>query len=181
MAAVAVCMTWRFCSVTKLEFLTRANVAVLACSTLLSLALLAGLSIPASAGVLTGLVGSWGGAGTATFEGGSREKLRCNGYYKGSGGDLSMVIRCASPGGAKIELRGNLHDADGKVSGTWEERTYNATGNVSGSAAPGSLKVGISGAITGKMSVSFSAASQSVSIATTGTTLRTVNISFSRR
>lgn len=137
---------------------------------------------PAQAGAFAGLDGTWGGAGTATFDGGTREKLRCNGYYKGaSGNDLSMVIRCASPGGAKIELRGMLHDSGGKVSGTWEERTYNAAGTIAGSAGPGSLKVGISGAITGNMSVSFGSSSQSVSIATTGTTLRTVNISFSRR
>jgi hypothetical protein len=140
------------------------------------------LPAPASAGAFSGLEGTWGGAGTATFDGGTREKLRCNGYYKGGGGsDLSMVIRCASPGGAKIELRGNLHDSGGKVSGTWEERTYNAAGTITGSTGPGSLKVGISGAITGNMSVSFGTSSQSVSIATTGTTLRTVNISFSRR
>lgn len=141
---------------------------------------IAAFTTPASAGVLAGLVGSWGGGGTATFEGGTREKLRCNGYYKGAGGDLSMVIRCASPSGAKIELRGTVKENGGRVSGQWEERTYNATGVLSGSAAEGSLKAGISGAINGSMSVSFSSGSQTVSISTTGTTLRTVNISFSR-
>lgn len=139
-------------------------------------------SASASAGAFNDLDGTWGGTGTATFEDGAREKLRCNGYYKGgTGSDLSMVIRCASPSGAKIELRGLLHDAGGKVSGTWEERTYNAAGNIAGSSGPGSLKVNITGAITGNMSVSFGPSSQSVSIATTGTTLRTVNISFGRR
>lgn len=140
----------------------------------------AAFTAPASAGVLAGLVGSWGGGGTATFEGGTREKLRCNGYYKGAGSDLSMVIRCASPSGAKIELRGTVKESGGRVSGQWEERTYNATGVLSGSAAEGSLKAGISGAITGSMSVAFSSGSQTVSISTTGTALRTVNISFSR-
>jgi hypothetical protein len=144
-------------------------------------ALAAGAVTSAAAGSLAPLEGSWGGAGTATFEGGSREKLRCNGYYRSNGPDLGMVIRCASPGGAKIELRGNLKESGGRVSGTWEERTYNATGNVSGSASAGSLRVSISGAITGSMSVSFTQSSQSVSISTIGTALRTVNISFSRR
>ncbi len=143
---------------------------------------LGSLTAPAaSAGVLSTLTGTWGGAGTATFEGGSREKLKCNGYYRDLGSDLSMVIRCASPSGAKIELRGTLKDNGGKISGTWEERTYNAAGAISGSAGPGTLRVGITGAITGNMSVTFGQTSQSVAISTTGTTLRTVNISFSRR
>ncbi len=68
----------------------------------------ASVPAPAFAGTLSGLVGSWRGAGTATFDGGNREKLRCNGYYKGSDANFSMVIRCASRSGAKIELRGRL-------------------------------------------------------------------------
>lgn len=135
---------------------------------------------PAAAGALTGLTGSWGGGGSATFEGGSRERFRCNGYYRTVGEDLSMVIRCASPGGAKVELRGMLHENGGKVSGSWEERTYNATGSISGSTAPGTLRVAISGAINGSMAVSYSGTSQTVSITTTGTSLRSINISFNR-
>ena len=137
--------------------------------------------VPAAAGTLSGLVGSWRGAGTATFDGGSREKLRCNGYYKGVDSNFSMVIRCASRSGAKIELRGRLKESGGRVSGSWEERTYNATGSVTGSASPGKLKLGIRGAINGSLSMSYSSASQSVSISTTGTTLRTVRISMRRR
>lgn len=147
----------------------------------LAAVLLAPAVTEASARALAPLEGSWGGAGTATFEGGTREKLRCNGYYKSPGAEFSMVIRCASPSGAKIELRGTMRENGSRVSGTWEERTYNATGNITGSVGSGSLKIGISGAITGNMSVSFSPSSHSVSISTTGTTLRTVHINFSRR
>ena len=135
---------------------------------------------PASAGVLDGLDGSWAGGGSVTFDGGAKEKLRCNGYYKSGGEDLSMAIKCASASGAKIELRGTMKNAGGKVSGDWEERTYNAGGAITGSAGDGSLKVGISGTISGTMSVSFSKSSQTVAIATTGSTLRNVNISFNR-
>lgn len=135
---------------------------------------------PAMAGVLDGLDGSWAGGGNVTFDGGSKEKLRCNGYYKSGGEALSMAIKCASAGGAKIELRGTMKNSGGKVSGAWEERTYNAGGDIAGSASAGNLKIGISGTITGSMSVSFSQSSQTVAISTTGSTLRTVNISFNR-
>ena len=134
----------------------------------------------AQAGVLDSLDGSWAGGGSALFDGGAKEKMRCNGYYKSGGDDLNMAIKCASAGGAKIELRGTMKNAGGKVSGSWEERTYNAGGVISGSAAPGTLKIGISGTINGSMSVAFSQSSQTVSISTTGSTLRTVNISFNR-
>lgn len=135
---------------------------------------------PAQAGVLDTLDGSWAGGGSATFDGGSKEKMRCNGYYKSSSENLNMAIKCASAGGAKIELRGTMTNAGGKVSGSWEERTYNAGGVIAGSAGPGNLKVGITGTINGNMSVSFSPSSQTVSINTTGSTLRAVNISFNR-
>ena len=134
----------------------------------------------ASAGVLDTLDGSWAGGGNVTFDGGSKEKLRCNGYYKSGGDALSMAIKCASASGAKIELRGTMKNSGGKVSGDWEERTYNAGGAIAGSASSGNLKVGITGTITGTMSLSFSQSSQSVAISTTGSTLRTVNISFNR-
>ena len=135
---------------------------------------------PASAGMLDGLDGSWAGGGNVTFDGGSKEKLRCNGYYKSGGDDLTMAIKCASAGGAKIELRGTMKNSGGKVSGAWEERTYNAGGTIAGSAGAGSLKVGISGTINGNRSVQFSQSSQTVAISTTGSTLRNVNISFNR-
>jgi hypothetical protein len=147
---------------------------------ILVLALATNTATAAVAADLTGLQGSWGGQGAATFDGGSKESMRCNGYYKGEGDALSMVIKCASAGGAKIELRGQLTGKDGAVTGTWEERTYNATGSVKGSSEPGALKVSIDGAISGTMSLSFTEKSQTVTISTTGGSLRTVNISFNR-
>ena len=138
------------------------------------------LPTAASAGVLDSLDGSWAGGGNVTFDGGAKEKMRCNGYYKSGGDDLTMAIKCASASGAKIELRGTMKNAGGKVSGNWEERTYNAGGSIAGSASSGNLKIGISGTITGNMSVAFSPSSQTVAISTTGSTLRQVNISFNR-
>ena len=93
---------------------------------------------------------------------------------------MTLAIRCANPS-IKIDLRANLAFSNGSVSGTWEERTYNATGNVTGKASPGKLSLAIEGGgLTGRMSISFSGGSQSVSISTQGTGLKGVNLSLSK-
>src|SRR5262245_60458885 len=73
------------------------------------------------------LSGTWRGDGTMSFESGQNESISCNGYYKGAG-SLSVVIRCKGPS-SNFELRSKLQSDGDKVSGSWEERTYNATGS----------------------------------------------------
>lgn len=127
------------------------------------------------------LAGTWSGSGTATLEGGKTETLRCKGYYTNGGGGtaLGLSIRCANAS-AKVELRANLNYADGAVSGSWEERTYNQSGTVTGRAASNKLSLLISGGITGSMSVSLAGRQHSVAVSTGGSTLKGINISMSR-
>jgi hypothetical protein len=66
------------------------------------------------------------------------------------------------------------------VSGSWEERTYNAAGSASGSLTPGRLNIRISGTVSGSMTVNFTKSRQNVSISTQGTSLRGVSMSLSR-
>src|SRR5690606_25723094 len=82
------------------------------------------------------LQGSWSGTGQIQFEGGQSERLRCNAYYTNSGGGdvLGLAIRCASASN-KIEVRGRLNYNGGTVTGTWEERTFNASGTATGRAS----------------------------------------------
>lgn len=128
------------------------------------------------------LAGSWSGSGTAMFQSGSKERLSCNGYYRTgeAGTTLNLAIRCASTAN-KIEFRGRMAASGGKISGTWEERSYHATGSLSGTVAPGSLRASFSGAITGSLIVSFSRNSQTVTVATSGTALDGVSLSMRRR
>lgn len=128
------------------------------------------------------LQGSWSGSGSVQFEGGQSERLRCTAYYTSGGGgnELGLAIRCASASN-KIELRGRLTYADGNVSGTWEERTYNATGTASGKANSGNVALRLAGAIPGTMNLTFSKARQSVAISTQGSKVKAVNIGLSRR
>lgn len=144
---------------------------------------LIGASAPAIAAdnPFPALVGTWSGSGTASFQGGTTESLRCKGYYtSGSGGAaLGLSIRCANAS-AKVELRASLNYANGAVSGDWEERTYNQRGTVSGKANSNKISLAITGGITGSMSVSLSGGSHSVIVSTGGTTLKGINISMSR-
>ncbi len=127
------------------------------------------------------LAGTWNGSGTASFEGGKTESLRCKGYYtNGSGGaNLGLSIRCANAS-AKVELRANLNYANGNVSGDWEERTYNQSGTVSGKASSSKLSLAISGGIQGSISVTVGGGSHSVVVNTGGSVLKGINVSMSR-
>src|SRR5262249_21205082 len=124
------------------------------------------VSVPAKAmagdAVLDVLAGTWRGDGTMWFESGETESISCNGYYKGAG-SLSVVIRCTGAA-SNFELRSKLEPTGDKVSGSWEERTYNATGAVSGTTSAGKLEVRFSGSLAGSLDMSFLQSSQSVSV-----------------
>jgi hypothetical protein len=115
-----------------------------------------------------------------SFESGETESISCNGYYKGAG-SLSAVIRCKGTS-SNFELRSKLQSNGDKVSGSWEERTYNATGDVSGTVSTGKLEIQFSGSLTGSLEMSFSSSSQSVSVsvATKGAGIKGVLVSLNR-
>lgn len=141
----------------------------------------AGPVATAADGPFAELIGTWGGSGVAKFESGKKESLRCKGYYTDTGGPhkLGISIRCANAS-AKVELRASLVDSGGAISGTWEERTYNQSGSVTGHATANRLNLSISGGITGSMLVTVSHKSHSVAVITSGPSLKGINISMSR-
>ena len=141
------------------------------------------LATPAFAGSpFAALVGTWGGKATARLEGGKSERLSCKGYYSGKGGStLRLNIICANPS-TKVELRSVLNYSNGRVSGTWEERNYNQSGTVSGTASSSKMRLLIGGgAFKGVLSLSIGESSQSVSISTQGSALKGMSINFARR
>ena len=128
------------------------------------------------------LSGNWSGQGKVRFTGGSSEAVTCKAYYspKEAGTSLGVAILCASPS-SKIELRAQLKYEGGKVTGKWEERTYNAAGAVEGQASSNKISVSIvGGGLTGTMAVDVNGASQSVQIRTEGIGMTGVDISLSR-
>ncbi len=125
--------------------------------------------------------GAWSGAGQVKMAGGQTEPIKCKVYYTNkSANELTLALRCASAS-AKIEMRASLTNANGAVSGTWEERSYNATGTASGKANGSDLKLAIEGGgLTGQMTVHANGGSQNVSITTNGAGFTGVNIQLSK-
>lgn len=154
----------------------------------LTLALLSGAALVTSGGQAAELPfnilnGTWAGAGSLIYDTGAPDKLNCLGYYRSADGgkSLGIAIRCSGPD--KLEFRSKLTYADGKLSGTWEERTNNATGNASGTATENNLRVEFDGSLSGSLSIAFSPSQQSinVSISTAGSELKGARVSFNRR
>ena len=137
---------------------------------------------PASAASpFAGLSGSWSGGGQIRLENGRSESIRCSAHYAPRGGAaLGLALRCASASN-RIELRASLASSGDRVSGSWEERSYNASGNVSGLASGNSLRLSISGgALSAFMVVRTTGGSQSISVRTDSAALKGVNISLRR-
>jgi len=137
---------------------------------------------PANAGPFDNLPGTWRGSGEIRLRGGAVERVRCNAYYtsKDNGDGLGIALRCASSS-YKIELRSQLSNKGGAISGSWVERTFNASGSVTGRSSGNSLRLSVSGGgLNGSMSVSLSGSRQTVAINTQGIDLQSVNISLSR-
>lgn len=130
---------------------------------------------------LSGLAGSWSGGGQIKLSDGRSERLTCRASYnpREGGSSMGLALRCASQS-YKIELRSSLRVAGGRVSGTWEERSFNAGGAIAGSASNGALRLSFSGSMSGSMSISYGGSSQRVSITTGGGGLSSVSLSLSR-
>jgi hypothetical protein len=125
----------------------RALILGLAAVGVLGLVLPAAMAEPATPGAaFAGLPGRWVGEGRLGFKDGKMEAVTCRATYfatEGTSG-LRQTIRCASPSG-KIELKSNLDEKDGVLSGAWAEEMYNLAGQLSGSVTPAGLRVVVKG------------------------------------
>lgn len=127
------------------------------------------------------LAGSWRGEGDLVMEDGTRERLSCLGYYvlKSGGEGLSIVSRCSSPS-QKFELRSLVAESASGISGQWEERTFHATGQVSGSVTGTTMNLSFSGTIGGTISIALTGKTHSVNVTAQGAGIKGVSISLTR-
>jgi hypothetical protein len=145
-----------------------------------ALAMLGGTAY--ASGPFDALGGAWRGSGQIRLEDGRHESLRCKAYYapQQRGASLGLSLRCASASN-RIELRAELVSRGGRVHGSWEERTFNASGRVSGVASGHRIRLSISGGgLSGSMTVMTTGHRQSISVRTDGAALRGINISMRR-
>src|SRR5262249_52932509 len=126
------------------------------------------------------LQGSWAGQGQIRYDDGQSEGIRCNAYYTGGGEKLRLAIRCRSAT-TEVEIRGQLTAEGEKLTGTWEERTFNASGEASGRVVADKMSLSVTGGgFKGAMSVSYGSAKQVVTISTEGIRMRSVNVTLSK-
>jgi hypothetical protein len=155
----------------------RLTTAVLAC------ALIAVGHGPAgAAGPFTELDGSWSGSGRILLSDGKSEGLRCRAYYtpKGGGAEIGVALRCASASN-KVEMRAILVAAGSRVSGSWEARTFNASGTVTGQASPTQIKLAINGGgLSGHLTVMTTGKRQVIFVSTEGVALKGVSVNLQR-
>lgn len=145
-------------------------------------ALLALATYPTSAAdnPFAALDGAWGGSGSVRLDTGKTERLKCKGYYNVKGGSaLGMAINCANPS-FKINMRASLTSANGRISGSWEEREFNQVGTVSGKVTDKGMALNFSGAITGSMSIVMEGTGQTVTISTGGPGFIGANLQFAK-
>jgi hypothetical protein len=128
-----------------------------------------------------GLGGSWSGTGHIRLDNDQREAIRCSAHYtsRAGGTALGLSLRCASASG-RVELRASLTANGSRVSGSWEERSYGVSGQVSGTASGSNLRLAFSGGLSGSMHVTTSGGSQSISVRTDTSALKGVNVSLRR-
>jgi hypothetical protein len=128
------------------------------------------------------LDGTWSGSGRINLTDGKSEDLKCTAYYtpNGGGAEIGVALRCASASN-KVELRAKLASDGGRVSGSWEERTFNASGTVTGQASPTQIQLAISGAgFAGSMAMTITGRRQVISVSTKGVALKGVSIKLER-
>ncbi len=151
----------------------------LAGSILLILAVFSVASAQAAT-LLDRLMGSWSGSGQIRYDDGLSEGVRCSAYYTGGNERLRLAIRCRSDS-TEVEIRGLLTLQGEKLAGTWEERTFNASGEASGRLAAERMSLSITGGgFSGSMTVAYSGSRQVVTISTQGIRMRSVNVTLAK-
>lgn len=134
----------------------------------------------AGATAFDALIGTWSGTGQIRYQDGQSERVRCTAYYSESGEKLRLAIRCNSESN-QIEIRGHLTQRGERVTGTWEERTFNASGNAEGRVSATRLNLSITGgAFSGSMSVTYGGSRQTVVISTEGISMKSVTITLAK-
>jgi hypothetical protein len=128
------------------------------------------------------LSGFWSGSGSVTLTSGNTERVKCQVFYKASEGNtqIRQTMRCASTDYA-INSLAELRVKGSQVTGSWEEKTYSAKGEVTGRFNGESFALTIQGAnFSAAMNVTLSNCKQSISISPKGLEVTKVSIGLAK-
>jgi hypothetical protein len=110
------------------------------------------------------LNGYWTGGGTVTPQKGNAGKVSCRVTYSVAGSAVTQNMRCAGTD-YKFNTSSKLTYSGGKISGSWNETTYDASGSVSGTASGNTVHARISGdKFSGRMSINVSGSRHTINI-----------------
>jgi hypothetical protein len=111
----------------------------------------AGFSATASAACSSGalsliknLDGNWRGSGTVKPIGGAQERISCRVSYDGNGSRVGQKISCAGTD-YRFEASANVNCEGDSVSGSWNEKVANNTGQVKGSISGDRMNIEVDG------------------------------------
>lgn len=148
-----------------------------------ALALVAASAGPSrAAGPFSSFEGNWTGSGTITVNNGAHERLRCRAHYTvgGGGTTLAQNLTCASDS-YKFNVVSNVVAQGSVISGSWEETSRNASGQISGSIGPTQISANVAGmGFTARIGIAARGGRQSVTISPTGTDIRNVSVTMSK-
>lgn len=135
--------------------------AALCATALFSFAAMQG---PALANPFAELSGSWKGDGILEPLGGDAERVICRAKYDVLADTVTQTIICAGTD-YKINAVSNLTYSDGTLTGSWNEKTYGASGGASGSVKGDTIYLRISGeSFNARMSIDMSSDRHTVTI-----------------
>jgi hypothetical protein len=110
------------------------------------------------------LNGYWSGGGTVTPLKGNPEKVSCRATYKVEGASVVQNVRCTGVD-HKFSANFNLTYKSGRISGSWSEAMYAASGGVTGTASGSSVRSRLSGdKFSGRMSIDVSGSRHTITI-----------------
>jgi hypothetical protein len=124
--------------------------------------------------------GYWTGTGLVTMNNGATEQLRCVATYKSAAQTLRQSLRCASSG-YSISAAVDLKVAGAAVTGTWEEKTYAANGDITGSMTDKGFALVIKGpTFNADLNLDHSACKQAINITPTGVDVTRISIDLGK-
>jgi hypothetical protein len=145
--------------------------------------LTAACAVPAlAASGIEDMNGYWSGNGSVILSNGSTERVKCSVTYKVTDGgtQIRQSMRCASAD-YKIDALAELRVKGERVSGSWEEKTYSATGAVTGKFSDNNFVLSIQGAnFSAAMHVSLSDCKQNISISPQGLDVTRISIGLGK-
>lgn len=123
------------------------------------------------------ILGLWTGEGKLAFREGKFETVKCRVTYFADGtAGLKQTVRCATAG-AKIEVKSEIAEINGALTGKWEETVYNLAGDIAGKQTDRGFRVEVrSDALSANMDLMLKDQMQVIEIQFLNSTLMGLSI-----